>query len=221
MERIKLYIEENPHNLTKEQLCKIEMELENPKKGTISDECLDFKLWCRGLESRQESFARHISEHIPLSGGSRKRLLEVGGGRNGRLSRLLSDMGYSMTCMDPVLESESCGNIRCIRAAFDYRTTPLDGYDWVVAQEPCDATEHIIRACIRREVPFIIALCGTPHRLISGEMPKDVWSWYDSLLNIAPECMDLKIVKLYHLASVALITSDIQSAERIGNLPMK
>lgn len=221
MERIKRYTEENPHNLTRDQLNKIEMELENPKKGTISDECLDFKLWCRGLESRQESFARYISEHIPISNGSKIRLLEAGGGRNGRLSLLLSEMGYSMTCMDPVLEAESRENIRCLRAAFDYRMTSLDEYDWVVAQEPCDATEHIIRACIHQNVPFIIALCGTPHRLISGEMPKDVWSWYDSLLNIAPERMDLKIVKLYHLASVALITSDIQSAERIGNLPMK
>lgn len=215
---LKKYKEQNPNELTQEQFEKIEAELLHPKDGTISDERLDFKLWCQGLLSRQEAFAEYISqEFLQKTGNSEKieklekpsRILEVGGGRRGRLSRLLAEKGYEMTCMDPELEMEKeKDGIVWVKKVFDYRTVSLKGYDLVVAQEPCEAAEHIIRACLEQKVPFVIALCGTPHRLISGEMPEDVWEWYEYLQDIDREYMKLEITKLYQLVSVAVISWD-------------
>ncbi len=65
--------------------------------------------------------------------------------------------------------------------------TDITGYDAIVAQEPCDATEHIIRECVAQQKDFVISLCGVQHRLINGEMPKDVYQWYDYLENIGGE----------------------------------
>ena len=94
MSKMKQYREQNPHNLTQAQLSKIELELETPSKGTISDECLDYELWCQGLKSRQENFADYIDKFI--AGQGVKHILEVGGGRLGRLSLLLAERGLSL-----------------------------------------------------------------------------------------------------------------------------
>lgn len=193
--RIKQYRQENPHRLTSGELDQIEVELKSPKAGTISDQCLDYQLWCQGLKSRQELFADYLAES--LAGRRIKTILEVGGGRSGRLSRLLAERGYHMTCMDPKLEIEDGPSVRAVREMFDYRATSLTGYDLVIGQEPCEAAEHIVRACLAQNIPFIVALCGTPHILISGEQPEDVWQWYHYLGEIDRERTEMKIVKLY------------------------
>ena len=91
-----------------------------------------------------------------------------------------------MTAIDPNLISEAVKSkdIRCIQDVFIFGKTDLTPYDAVVAQEPCDATEHIIRACAKARKNFIISLCGTPHQLINGEQPNDIYEWYDYLENI-------------------------------------
>ena len=70
----------------------------------------------------------------------------------------------------------------CCQEAFHYENTDVSGYDAVIAQEPCEATEHIIRACLMATKPFIISLCGIPHALISGEMPETLNEWHEYLL---------------------------------------
>ena len=60
-------------------------------------------------------------------------------------------------------------------------------YDAVIAQEPCEATEHIIRACLMAAKPFVISLCGTPHALISGEEPETLQEWYAYLSELIGE----------------------------------
>lgn len=205
MSGIQQYREQNPHNLTEAQLSQIESELESPSDGTISDERLDYELWRRGLKSRQEGFADYVDGAI--AGRGVKHILEVGGGRLGRLSVLLAERGYRMTCMDPRLEIESRPSVKAVKEAFDYRTVSLDGYDLVIGEEPCEAAEHIVRAGLEQKIPFIVALCGTPHKLISGEQPKDIWEWYDYLNHIDCGRTEMKIMKLYGSVGIMIIRS--------------
>ena len=59
-------------------------------------------------------------------------------------------------------------------------------YDAIIAQEPCEATEHIIRLCTKEKKDFIISLCASPHRLINGKMPRSIDEWYEHLIAIDP-----------------------------------
>ncbi|MCM1246110.1 MAG: class I SAM-dependent methyltransferase [Roseburia sp.] len=210
-EKFEEYRRQNPNELTDKQFAAVLDEMEHPKAGLISDEYLDFKLWCKGMPSRQEAFADFISKWLAPDRG--KKILEVGAGRTARLSRLLAAKGYQMTGMDPQLEIDSSEedaktNIRRIRAAFDYQTADLTEYDYVVAQEPCEATEHIVRAATEQGIPFLMVLCGVPHSLISGEMPEDVYAWYDYLQEIAGEDVSLLYLPLYGKSRTAVMVRD-------------
>lgn len=180
--RLKMYKQLNPNELTPQQFKKIEKEMKEKDAPTISDEYLDFKLWCNGYPSRQEAFANYIAKRLEPKKGAT--ILEVGCGRTGRLSRILSTKGFKMIGMDPKVEVRGGANVEFIKQEFDYRSADLAKYDFIIAQEPCEATEHIIRACVAQDKPFIIALCGTPHKLISGKMPEDVYKWWDYLISI-------------------------------------
>ena len=65
------------------------------------DEYVDFNLWMRGLKSRQDYFADYISEKLPVE--KYRKLLEVGCGKNPRVSKVLAEKGYQMTSMDMVI----------------------------------------------------------------------------------------------------------------------
>lgn len=183
----------NPHQLSDEKLKAIEKEIKFPKKDLISDEYLDFKLWYQGKPSRQVCFANFIEKTIPSN--KSLKLLEVGGGSQARLSIILAEKGYQMTCMDPKINVEH-QSVTMIKDYFDYRTIDLSPYDYVIAQEPCEATEHIIRACTKQNVPFIIVLCGVPHRLINGFQYNDVLDWYDYLYCLTNKEGKFKYIKL-------------------------
>lgn len=194
LQRIKLYKQVNPNELSARQFLKLEHEIKHPKPTTISGEYFDFRLWYKGFPSRQESFAKFITKK--LSKHERAKILEVGGGRTARLSRFLSENGFRMTCIDPKLELASDTDIECIKEQFNYKRFDLSIYDYVIAQEPCEATEHVVRACTSNHIPFMISLCGVPHRLMSGRTPKDVEEWYKYLINIASKDIKLRYVKL-------------------------
>lgn len=178
------FCEENPFGFLEEQLKKVEADIIKPKDGIVTDEYVDFILWTKGLKSRQEYFAEYVKEIF--SNTSYKKLLEVGCGRRAGLSRLLLAEGYEMTAMDPqvILESVEGQNINCIKESFVFGQTDITEFDGIVAQEPCEATEHIIRECVDKKKDFIISLCGVAHPLMNGEMPEDVWAWYDYLEEI-------------------------------------
>ena len=91
-----------------------------------------------------------------------------------------------MSCIDPCLEITTCNSINFIKGLFDYRNFDISLYDYVIAQEPCDATEHVVMACVNQHVHFMMCLCGIPHRLISGKLLNNVYEWYEYLVNIAP-----------------------------------
>ncbi len=206
MSRIEEYGKVNPHRLTEEQLAVLEQEILHPRKRLISDEYLDYRFWCRGLPSRQECFAACLKEkYLPPR---KRRILEVGCGRYAGLSRLLKEMGHRMTCMDPRAEPMEDGEIEVRKEAFLFESADLKDFDYVVAQEPCDGTEHIVRACISQRVPFVIVLCGVPHEKIGGGMPGDVYEWYAYLAGIAPAHTELEYVEMYPEMGVAVIRSE-------------
>lgn len=192
--RFLLYRELNPDELTQKQFNMILDELKNPQRNVMSDELVDFLVFADGYPSRQQSFVDYVSKRIQPGA----KILEVGCGRTGIASRKLAEKGYTMTAMDPKVEiTDSKVNFQ--RKKFDYRKARLDEFDYVVALEPCDATEHIIRACLAQNVPFILFVCGEQHRLISGKMPKDVYDWYDELIKIAPDKLKFRYVNFHKL----------------------
>ena len=184
----KRYLEENPLGFNKEQKQKLLLDVVSPRNGVVCDEYVEFKLWKRGLKSRQEYFADYVEQRLPAE--RYPRMLEVGCGRTARLSAMLVKRGYQMTAMDTVLAPEQLAaeeGIVCRREAFCHDTTDISEYDAVIAQEPCEATEHIIRACVKAAKPFIISLCGTPHALIDGEEPETIQEWYTYLSELIGE----------------------------------
>ena len=170
------YIKLNPTELSKEQILNLEHEFKHPNPDTISDEFLDFKLWAIGYPSRQERFAKYLAEQLPR----KAKLLEVGCGKTARLSRFLSEKGFCITAIDPKLELFDYTKFVPIKGSFD-KDFNVSKYDFVIAQEPCEATEHIVRACTTQGIPFIMSLCVVPHKLISGQMPKSAEDWYKYL----------------------------------------
>lgn len=206
LERLRLYRESNPNELSTQQFKDLEKEIKSPGSNLISDEYVDFKLWQMGFPSRQESFARYIAKKLPKIAGAK--ILEVGCGRTGRVSRILGEQGFYITGIDPKVEMLSNANIEFIKGKFDYNKFNLSKYDFVIAQEPCDATEHIVRASVTHKVPFIMSLCGVPHRLISGYMPKDEKEWYEYLLNISKDDLKLRYIELDPLTVTPILKSN-------------
>ena len=124
------------------------------------------------------------------------------------MSRILSEQGFCVTGIDPKVEVLSNNKVTFIKEKFDYIKFDISGYDYVIAQEPCDATEHIVRACVNSKVPFIMSLCGVPHKLISGSMPKDYKEWYEYLLSISKEELKLRYLDLDPLTVTPILKSN-------------
>lgn len=204
---VDLYKQTNPNELSPAQFLKLEREIFSTRlSSTMSDECCDFLLWLHGLPSRQESFAEFLVKKLPSDPNIQ--VLEVGGGRTYRLSRLLSQKGLKLTCIDPKLDLNLKGNVKLIKDKFDHKKFDLSPYDYVVAQEPCDATEHIVRACVSQKKPFIISLCGVPHKLLSGKMPASADEWYDYLVNIASSEVKFRSLNLCPLVTTPILKSN-------------
>jgi len=200
------YKQLNPDELTSLEFAQLEKELNKSNSRCDSDQHLDFLLWCNGYESRQKLFAKYLIKYLPKKSGVK--ILEVGCGRTAKLSRILAEKGFIMTCIDPKVDSSFLNGIKSIKGKFDYKKFDLSEYDFVIAQEPCDATEHIIRACISQNKPFIISLCGVPHKLLSGETPKSYEDWYDHLWKIARDKTKLLYLSLDPFSKTPIIRSN-------------
>lgn len=177
---LNLYRLENPNNLLEEEFEKIEKEMENKKENTISDQYLDFKLWYAGFPSREESFAEYLINK--LKGRKCTKILNVGCGRKPVLSEILENEGYEVYNIDPKLE---INGRRFFKMKFNYNLNFAEHFDLVIGQEPCEATEHIIRYCDRKKIPFYIVLCGVPHDSIDGEKFESAEKWYEYLEHLS------------------------------------
>ncbi len=183
------YVAENPNGLSQDQFRRILDDLLNPRSnGIIHDETFDYFMWLDYRPGRQELFCKYILEKYKEYYG--KNVLEVGCGRNATLSVMLSKH-FHMTAIDPELQFGGNAKISLVRAYFT-QNTPIWDYDLVIGLEPCDATEHIIRSCLKRNKEFIVVLCGVPHRRFDGRMPKSAEAWYDYLVNIDAEQLILE-----------------------------
>lgn len=178
------YITENPNNLTPIQFERIMDDLMSLcSSGTIHDETYDYYQWLDEKPGRQEQFYKYVrSKYKHLYG---KHALEVGCGRNAILSQMLSKH-FKMTAIDPVLEVRDNPEIEYLKAYFT-QNTPIWDYDLIIGLEPCDATEHIIRSCLKRKKEFVVVLCGVPHKRLDGKKPKSIEDWRDYLVSIDKE----------------------------------
>ena len=203
--KFEFYKQINPHELDSNQLKELEKEILKPDKNIMSDQYLDFLLWCKGLPSRQESLANFIEKKLSKYPGAK--ILEVGCGRTARLSRILSKQGFNMTCIDSVVEPSLVENVTAIKGLFNHKTFDLSEYDFVIAQEPCDATEHVVLACTKQNKPFFMSLCGVPHKRLSGGMPKTYEEWYNHLLKVSDGKAKLIYLSLDPLSRTPILKS--------------
>lgn len=180
------YRKQNPNRLSSVQLYALQQELLNPAKFPMSNEYYDYILWSNNVKSRQEQFADYVSK-ILRKRRSKTTVLEVGCGRNANVSRFLCEKGFSVICMDPELDYyfiNEVQNLQGIQGYFDYKTIDLSPYDCVIAQAPYETVEHIIRACIAQNVPFIISICDIPYKLISRKELKAIYKSHSYLLEL-------------------------------------
>lgn len=183
------YIDQNPNDLTVDQFqFIIEDIFADENKGTIHDETFDFFQWQYGLSGRQEIFCKYILDNYYQKYGG-KEVLEVGCGRTAKLSKLLS-YDFRMTAIDPKLAIKGLLNFAHIKGFFD-ENMPIDRFDLIIGLEPCEATEHIVRACVKARKEFVVVLCGVPHDAINGKTFDDVHDWYEYLVSIDRDFLKL------------------------------
>ena len=120
-----------------------------------------------------------------------------------RISALFHDIGKPQTRK----EDFKTDNLTIIKDMFDHKTFDLSDYDFVIAQEPCDATEHVLLACKAQNKPFFMSLCGVPHKKLSGEMPANYSDWYAYLLNESDGYAKLIWLSLDPLSRTAILKS--------------
>lgn len=156
---------------------------------TVADGIVDF-LYNIGKRNipREYLFRNNIINNYPVE--KIKKVLDVGAGRLCKLSQFLMEHGYSVTAMDPNIRLTD-GEIEGLQLQEDFfecdefaeneKGTDISEYDLIIGMEPCEATEHIIRQCLKYCKPFEIALCATAHDGLDGEKFKDQQEWYKHL----------------------------------------
>ncbi len=182
-EKLESYIDWGKYLLTRRQMKKLREDLEaySLDDGTVSDELLDFFLWCEGRPSRTKRFADYLDFHLlDYCDGT---ILDVGCGPKALLARELSDRGYNVEAIDPLLETP--GKLYR-RESFTIDYPKLKSYNAVVALEPCEAAEVIVRACTEYDKPFFLVPCGVPHDRLGGKCDNSAEEWWKYLQSINP-----------------------------------
>ena len=176
---IERYLKQNPNELSLVQQIKLRDELrQSDSKKTASDQYVDFYAWMKKRPSREEAFAGYLyPKLLPFVNG---KILEVGCGPRALLSRRLIESGYNMTAIDPKLEITN-ETFRPEVFSLDY---DINQYACVVALEPCEAAELIIRLCVQMGVPFFVVPCGTPHKRMDNRESENFVDWWTYLKKI-------------------------------------
>lgn len=159
--------------------------------NAIPDELYDFLVYAELADiSRAEYFGKYIIQKYPVD--EFPNILDVGAGRMCRLSQYLLGKGYSVTAMDPNirLRAGEVPGLRIVKKRFvcdeqtrGNRGTDISPFSAVVALEPCEAAEAIIRKCGGRK-PFEVLLCSEAHSALNGRKFSTCDEWYDYLGSI-------------------------------------
>lgn len=189
------FIEENPLRFSAQRMAIARKDFYGHRHGTASDEFADYVLWAEKSPARHEHFGAFLLPLIKENGWCA--ILEVGCGETALLSEYLyQELGdnVTITAMDQC--DIKCGDpsVKIIKHKFT-GTENLAEYDAVIAQEPCEAAELIVKACTEQNVPYCVILCGVPHTRLTGVLDDDVYDWYAYLLSTYPNS---KFTKWYN-----------------------
>lgn len=196
------YLKINPDrfdNKEKEKFRKGIEEFLSESEETIDDEVYDFLIYSKIYEkpTRENVFISHLNKKY--SNLKFKKIMDVGAGRMCRLSSSLAKLGCQMYAIDPKIrltqkEAKSLGiksikqdRFLCDEFANGRNGTNIERFDMIVGLEPCDATEHIIRQCLKYEKPFDILLCAAAHNALNGTKFNNYKDWYEYLSSISSE----------------------------------
>lgn len=205
------YLSKNPYRFNEKEKKKFMQDLRewvDGKSDSIADEVYDFLIDVGILKSqgRESEFVSYLNKkygHLKFG-----KILDVGAGRMCKLSQALAKYGNEMYAIDPQIrltqaETRKMGiaakkdKFCCDEYAKHGKGIILDRYDHVVGLEPCDATEHIIRQCLKYDKPFDILLCASPHDAINGKKFDSYVDWYLYLSMISSEVNISKIGNSY------------------------
>ena len=129
-----------------------------------------------------------------------KRIIEVGGGVFGRLSKRLSlkQQNGVITIYDPRLDPTMKSDDRLIFKKEKFtRCTDVSDTDLLVGLMPCEGANPLVEQAIKYDKDFILWLCeGGPHGDIFDYF-EDADEWMDSLLYFASSDLEEKGKKLY------------------------
>lgn len=219
------YLKANPERFNNDEKKLFYSKLNNWLCGvdkSIDDEVYDFliaeKLY-HG-ESRVNAFGNYLTQKYSVD--KYKNVLDVGAGRMCRLSKFLAEKGYNVEAIDPNIrltnaEAKAMGIARISKSKFlcdEYanngKGTNISNKDLVVALEPCGATEHIIRQCLIKDLPFAVVLCYQNHNALNGQIFETPEDWYRYLKSISEE---VKIQVMKTGSFVATNNPDINKKE--------
>ena len=180
------FIKDNPLNFSERRMELVRKDFYGQHHGTVSDEFADYVLWAEKLPARHEKFGKFLLAIIRDNGW--KSILEIGSGENALLSLFLRNRleeNIKITAMDKCVITCDNPNINIINREITCKENLTD-YDAVIAQEPCDAAELIIRACTDQDIPYCVILCGVPHTRLTGILDTNVYEWYAYLIETYP-----------------------------------
>ena len=205
-EILNAYLSVNPAmlNETEKQVLLSDFKAFRRRELDIPSELIyDFFAYGGLLPSRHELFADFITgKHLPKDF---KRVLDVGAGKHCPLSEILATRGYLVKSIDPeiLLNDNSAvqkgfiiekGLFLCDEFAPDGIGTNISDFDLIVAMQPCQATEHIIRQCTKYNKPFVIKLCADSHPCLSGEENATFKQWFSHLESIGETVINNELV---------------------------
>ncbi len=185
-ELLNRFADENPLRFSEQRMELVRRDFYEHKRGIVSDEFVDYVLWTEELPARHEHFGTFLLSIIKEQGWNT--ILEVGCGETALLSDFLHHaLGESVTITAMDQCDIQCDDIavKIVKQKFT-GAEDLSGFDAVIAQEPCEAAELIIKACTEQKIPFCVILCGVPHKRLTGELDDDVHAWYAYLLSTYP-----------------------------------
>lgn len=152
------------------------------------DELYNFMVYSKIIDTptTEVEFLNFLKEKFNFNN---KKILDVGAGRTCKLAQESVKLGATATAIDPRIrfsnKEASDKKISIIKKyfacdEFSYLNsgTKIKKYDKILALHPCDATEHIIRQCLKYDKAFYIALCGESHPTLYGEEMRNADQWY-------------------------------------------